>query len=311
MGDKLTDNEVIEVVKQRGGAWVFHRPVGGIGDAVMLLPAITGLKKQVGNDLVVVSCVDYIAPIFEHHPYIDYIMSYTGEQISKGIDYRALCALQDVGSVVHRYFSPCPAAVYEAENNPDIIKPRQDIFCDHAGVKFDIDNYCLTLTDDEKDIPLGEGMKYIVVQIRSHDRWRDYRHMKWLLEELARVGRKKDFLVITVDSTIDPEVQGVKAYTHRNIRFILGLISGAMLLIGPDSAWIHAAGALRVPTLGLFGPTNPAVRLRYHNVHWMPRFRRCGRQYCWYQPCVWRFCLATLRPKRIVRRVKNLIMEAV
>lgn len=309
VGEHLTDNEIVEIVKHRGGAWVFHRPVGGIGDAVMMLPAVTALKKQVGDDLVIMSCIDYIAPIFENHPYIDYMMSYTGAEISGGNDYRTLCALQNAGSVIHRYYHPCPAAIYESEHNPDIIRPRQDIFCDHVGVRFDVDNYFLTLTEEEKDIPLGEGMRYIVVQVRSHDWWRDYKHMNWLLAELARVGRKRDFLVITVDSTVNPDVDGVKSYTHRSIRFVLGLISGALMLVGPDSAWIHAAGALEIPTLGLFGPTNPAVRLRYRNAYWMPPgLCRAGRQYCWYQPCVWRFCLARLRPSKIIRRVKK-IME--
>jgi hypothetical protein len=313
LGNKLSDNEILEIVKQRSGAWVFHRPVGGIGDAVMLLPAITALKKQVGNDLLVVSCVDYIAPVFEHHPYVDYVMSYTGAEISEGKDEVVLGELENAGSVIHRYYHPCPASVYEAEHNPDITKPRQDIFCEHAGVEFDINNYCLTLTREEKELPFSElkGMRYIVVQVRSHDLWRNYLHMKWLLDELAWVGKKKDFLVVTVDSAIDPGMKGVVSYTHKSLRWIFGMISGAMLLIGPDSAFVHVAGALNVPILGLFGPTNPAVRLRYHNAHWMPRFKRCPRQYCWYKACAWRFCLATLRPRKIIRRVKDLIMEAV
>lgn len=302
---------IIDEVKQRGGAWVFHRPVGGIGDAVMMLPAVTALKKQVGDDLVVMSCIDYIAPVFQNHPYLDYILSYDHVEIGAGIDELTLKAMSDAGSVIHRYYHPCPAAIYESEHCPRITQSRQVIFCEHAGVEFDVDNYYLELNEEEKAFSdeLG-GDRYVVVQIRSHDKWRDYRHMKWFLVKLVSLGRKMDFRVVTIDSTIDLEVPGTVAYTHTHLRKIFGLINGAIMLVGPDSAFIHVAGALKVPTLGLFGPTNPAVRMKYHNAHWMPWFKRCRKQYCWYMPCKWRFCLSTLKPRKILRRVKDIVMEA-
>ena len=96
----LLDNEVFEIVRASGGAWVVSRPVGGIGDAIMILPSLTALKKQIGDDLLIVSCVDYVKPIFAHNPYVDIIMSYDSAEISQGIQKQSLAILQDLDCII-------------------------------------------------------------------------------------------------------------------------------------------------------------------------------------------------------------------
>ena len=41
------------------------------------------------------------------------------------------------------------------------------------------------------------------------------------------------------------------------------LINNCNLIIANDSGPMHIAGALKVPTLGIFGPTNPAAHRPY------------------------------------------------
>jgi ADP-heptose:LPS heptosyltransferase len=85
------------------------------------------------------------------------------------------------------------------------------------------------------------------------------------------------------------------------------------MLIGPDSSMVHIAGALGenhdVRVLGIFGPTDPGVRLRYNKAYWMEGFDRCKRQHCWYVPCRGKFCLKTLSPSKVLGRVKGILME--
>ena len=50
----LTRDELVEYARQIGGFIVVYRPVGGIGDAVMILPAMTGLSKVWENVPIVV-----------------------------------------------------------------------------------------------------------------------------------------------------------------------------------------------------------------------------------------------------------------
>jgi len=304
------DEEPLEAIRQAGGGYVLWRPVGGIGDAIMMLPAITALKRET-EEIIAVVCVDYIAPVIERNKYVDYVLPYDGEEISKGIDQRAMGLLYDLGAVLLRYYNPCPAATYEAATCPDIYKPRQDIFCDFADVSFDIDNYCFEVEDEDNTILDELPERYIVAQLRSHDKWRDYPYIKLLLWYLVKLGKALDFTVITVDSTKKYDVKGVVSYTQTRLGYIFAIIKHSLMFVGMDSMGVHAAGALRVPSLGIFGPTDPKVRLRYYNAHWMPRFKRCRRQYCWYLPCKWRFCLRALSAKRVANQTEQIIKGAV
>jgi len=218
--------------------------------------------------------------------------------------------LYDLGAVLLRYYNPCPAATYEAQECPKIYKPRQSIFCDFAGVVFDRDNYCFELEEEDRELQSELPGRYVVVQLRSHDKWRDYPYVPWLLQELVKLGKEIDFRVVTVDSTERYDVKDVISYSHLPLGDVFGVIDGCLLFIGPDSMGIHAAGALQKPSLGIFGPTNPRVRLRYYNAHWMPGFRRCKRQYCWYLPCRWKLCLRVLTARAVVRQARRIIEEA-
>ena len=51
-----------------------------------------------------------------------------------------------------------------------------------------------------------------------------------------------------------------------NLLELAATIAGARVFCGVDTAAMHLADAMRVPTLALFGPTNP--------FHWMPRHTR-------------------------------------
>jgi len=310
---KLTDNEIFEIVRKRGGAWVISRPVGGIGDAVMILPSITALKKQVGDDLVIVSCVDYVEPIFSHNPYVDYIMSYDGDEISQGIQKQSLAILRDLDCIIYKLYSPDPAALYEAQNEPYIIKSRQDVWCEYCDVEFDTNNYCLYLDKHEKNArkELGINDRYVIVQLRSHDGWRDYPKVltNTLLYDLVKLGKKLDFEVVAIDSTQESSIKKVRSLHHMHLDVVLGVLHGAMMLIGPDSMGVHVKGALGNGSVyGIFGPTNPSVRLKYPNAYWNEPHKRCKRQYCWYHPCKFRLCLSSLRPGKIVNSVSDILV---
>lgn len=327
----LTGKEVFELIQMEGKATVVYRPVGGIGDAIMLLPVVTALREKIGNDMLVVSCIDYVAPVFQNHPDVDYVFTYDGAEVSEGRDLKDLGVLKDFGSTIHRFFYPCPAALYESKYNPyrlsefghtlptyrNILRSRQEVFCEHADVEFSVDNYKLQVPVEYKEIYKEYGLneydgRYVVVQLRSHDAWRDYPRVKWLLNELVHLGKKEFFQVATIDSTQLVNIKGVVSLANLNLMEVFGLLYKAMLVIGPDSMACHVKGAMGGHVLGLYGPTDPKVRLKYKYAHWMAPFRKCGRQYCWYTPCKYRFCLSSksMRPKNIVRRTRNILQEA-
>lgn len=311
---RLNFDELLDYIKSIGGAIVVWRPVGGIGDAVMMLPAVTALRTEWGDAVpIIVLCVDYIEPIFRHHPDVDCVISLTQDEIGRYEDRIKAEQLAGAGAIIHPLYYPCPAAEYEAACNPYIDKSRQAIFAEACDVKFNGGGYNVKLSEEElntsKDWNIGD--RYVMVHLRSHDKWRDYPKIltQALLIKLVKLGTKHDFEVLSVDSVFDYGIKKVRAIHHTHLNSIMGIIAGAMMLVGPDSAMVHIAGALDVDTLGIFGPTDPEIRLKYSRAYWMKGFERCGRQHCWYCPCRNKYCLKTLKPVTVANRVEKILME--
>ena len=307
----MIKEEIFEVIKSRiGDVVVIYRPVGGIGDGVMILPAITALRIQNPNSLIIILCIDYIEVVFEHNNVVDHIISYTEGELNDRDDIQDLTILKKLGCIIHFLHHPCPAAEYESLACPGIYKSRQAIFAEACGVEFDRDYYNFVLHDDELEAPVLMDLpeRYVVVQLRSHDRWRNYRYNKWLLYNLVATGKKFDFGVVTIDANQWYDIKGVRGIYQTPMPFIFGVLAKALLVIGPDSSFPHVAGAMGIPVLGLFGPTNPIVRLHYEHAYWMPRYSKCARQWCWYHPCEHRFCM-TYKPREIVDKAVQIIQR--
>ena len=49
-----------------------------------------------------------------------------------------------------------------------------------------------------------------------------------------------------------------------DVRKIAALMNRAELIMCPDSAILHLAGALKKPSLSFFGPTDPRARINYY-----------------------------------------------
>jgi len=307
----LTREGLLDYIRSVGGGIAIYRPVGGIGDAAMILPAVTALRKAWGDVPIIMICIDYIEPVFRHHPDIDVVVGFTQEEINRGDHHFFTMECSEVGCEVYKLYDPCPGVVYESEYSPYITKSRQDLFAEACDVEFDMRNYRLELTEEEKDIPnvLGLNDRYMAVHLRSHDKWRDYPkvYTKALLGKLYRWGKKQDIQIVTIDSTLSFEVKGVQAFHHMHLNTIFGILNKAMLVVGPDSSMVHLAGALGRDVLGIFGPTNPMVRLRYQKARWLGKFSRCNRQYCWYIPCSRKFCLSTLSPAKVMKSVRDIL----
>jgi len=310
----LTFKELLEYIKSIGGAIVVWRPVGGIGDAVMILPAITGLRAEWGEDVpIIVICIDYIDPIFRHHPDVDLVIALTADEIGAGKDLTIAIRLRKTGAIVYPLYYPCPAARYEADNLPYIVTSRQEIFATNCDVSPDSRDYNFAATENDMDsiskLPLQE--RYIVVHLCSHDKWRDYPKIltMGMLAKLARWRKKYDIQIVTIDTNQDFGIQGVYAIRDTHLNSIIAVIQNALMVIGPDSSMVHIGGALGRNVLGLFGPTNPGVRLHYPSVHCLGKFDGCERQYCWYAPCARKYCLSTLPPVRVVGLAKTILKK--
>lgn len=190
-----------------------------------------------------------------------------------------------------------------------IIESRQDIFCNTVGVPLDIDNYNVKFSTKEKEFAksfLNGDSKAVGIQTHSSTTARDYVYMSDMIDYVA--SQVDSVVLFGTKHIYKGDRENVKCAMMPNIRNIWAIIERMSLFIGVDSFGIHAAGAVGVPTYGIFGPTDPRCRLtHYKNATWNKRWsfpvikrgfkRGCGRQYCWYKPCKARPCLNAVSPK--------------
>jgi ADP-heptose:LPS heptosyltransferase len=97
-------------------------------------------------------------------------------------------------------------------------------------------------------------------------------------------------VLVTDDQPLEPAIAKLVLQTPsainvataiNSVRLLGSLIAGASLIIGPDSSSIHFAAAFETPTIGIWGPFDPACRTAYYpnQIHlW-------HRQLCKHSPC--------------------------
>ena len=95
------------------------------------------------------------------------------------------------------------------------------------------------------------------VQPCTDESYRNVPHIRHIVEMLARHA-----LVLVFGGVLPAEVgnPGVIQAQGLDVRRSFALASGCDVLVTPDSAFFHLAGALDLPCVGLFGPTDGRVR---------------------------------------------------
>lgn len=303
-------NELLDLISSNLKVVVFGR-ASGMGDAITILPAITAKRKELGQDVIFVMLASsYLATVFEHNDCLNFIVSYSREQIDSFCNVRHINYIKQTNAILHDFEHECPCGVHEESTVIAKRRSRVEIFAEYCGVEFDINNYNFKLHDNDLDSPkrLNLPDRYIAVGVRSSGLWKDYRYMKWLITYFVRLGKKYDFQVVTLDQDIKFGVKGALGLTGEILSDVYGVLAGSLATVSMCSGYAHVAGALEVPIFGLYGPTPPNLFLRYKKVSWLPKFKRCKRQYCWYTPCKVKPCLS-IHPKKVITHFKQTLQR--
>jgi len=251
------------------GKKIFLFRSGGIGDLMFMLPLVHYIKKFFDVEIKVATTTTYTS-IFRNNPYVDkiIIMPFKVEELEN--------------SDLHLMFENV------IENNPEAEKNHAvDLFFGQAGIDYK------GISDEEKipklflsedELKKGEvvvnrlsgnmkNSKKIGIQISASSPIRTFPLDKFvdIIEELV----EKDYFVFLFGGyRQSEEASYIESIVKKNlcnlIKFKLSLRDSIIitkfldLVIAPDSAFIHIAGALGVPIIGLYGCFPSLVRMRYY-----------------------------------------------
>lgn len=283
----------------------------GLGDMLMVTPALAALKAKYPDKKIEVACRNNVAPVLQNNPNIDKI-----SDCESNFNYRRYYMVIDVSS---------PCAHYESariSSRREVQKSRVEIFAEAMNVREKIRSLVpeYNVTSEEtkwaKEF-MSKSCKTnkpkIAVGTRSAEIYRDWpqEYNKKLFEEL-----KNDYEIILLDHAREELYENIIDAAGFSIRKAIAILSECDGLITVDTGLLHFASALNIPTVALFGPIDYRPRCKgYSNVIVATANLDCS-------PC-WRNstmkckktghvkgisqCMTNMKPKQIASIVKRKI----
>lgn len=237
------------------------RKQGGAGDVLMTLPTVKAIVKKYNATITYGTDFDYmdglLVDILKGIPYIKNLIPF--RQINEE-NFHAVLDLT------------CPCVAHEQLRAPPI--HRIDLFARYAGITLEDRTIDYIVTPEERAWALEfvqsrylDKTPLVLVQSCSSSLHRDCPApiVKKVIEGLLSKGLKILFTKSGYDSVkTNYNYAGTFPLENFNIRQIAALMEQSQLVMCPDSLMLHLASALHLPTLTLFGPTDPRARINYH-----------------------------------------------
>lgn len=253
MGRPLREHE-----DMNGMRILFVRP-GGFGDLLFLTPIMRSLKLRWPGLKIDVACFERFGLALLNNPAVDRIIPYPFEQ-GQLDEYDAHYFLENV-----------------IEGNPMAITDHAiDVVADYLGWPMDDPkekgmHYFLTQPEYEaalRRFPRIKGGRRLAVQVAASSPVRTYPYEK-TIEVICRILKKgwEVFLLGAPHSIAAPRLPGLYNLTEAkpslDFRESVAAMATCDVVLAPDSALVHVAGALKMQTVALYGPFPADLRTRY------------------------------------------------
>lgn len=280
------------------------RNTGGIGDILMQSIIATELKRIQPNSHIVYQVPENYLAIPKHNPCVDEVQVVETPFVEDGFDKTI------------KLSQPCPASVYESRRGPDITKDRIDLFLEAAGIKAKDKslNYQVKPEERKWTEEFLKGRKAldkikIGFELRSIEKRRDWIRWKELAKLIHKSIKNSKVFIFDHDAKMawkDKKVINVCGFPIEDVAAIIEQLD---LIIGPDTGLLHLAGAVGTKILGLFGPTNPIMRLNtYKGADWIWLVKKFKCMPCWYSfDCGNAKCLNAITPHMVLKKIKKML----
>jgi hypothetical protein len=319
LGYGLVRHDARSAMRKRGeapiNAILVTRAMGGIGDLLMMTPGLRALAKAHPGAEIHFAVPRQYFPLFN------------GNDDIRCVDIEST-DLDPARYLGWFNLTDCPAARIESRQAPNVRVGRIEIFARALGLsartvqgaaarpRYVISSSEQAAAESEAQSIRRPGRPLVGLQWQAADSYRDYPHNMELLRLLAV---RSSVLVFGARQPLDPGLDGVRTVS-KPLREAFALAARCDLLVGPDSSFLHLAGALAVPMVLISGPVDGVLRAKpYPSVVTMVPNRHdfpCAP--CWRNENIncylsWKresVCLRSIRPAEIAARVDSLLFPA-
>jgi heptosyltransferase-2 len=262
-----------------------------LGDAVMALPAVRNLKTLLGDDPLVVAAPEKLAALWEKCPFVDDVLTlqqprnikFTAQQLREGNFGSAVLLPNSLRAAVEARLAKIPQRLGYARGGRGLLLTRTILAPGRDPARLHQRFYYLDLIaalggPSDPSLPklrkdpttVSTGFRGLVIAICPGAEYGPAK--RWPVENFVVVARHfmatRRAKIVLLGAPGDapaaeelvrqlPKVENLVGKTSLS-EFMTALVSSRMVICN-DSGAMHVASALGVPTLAVFGSTEPAL----------------------------------------------------
>jgi len=243
---------------------------GGIGDVLLITPTLRALKRSHPGCRIYVYCITKAhEEALRNNQYIDRLIHLGSSKLKRGIYYLLYQLFGREKIHMLNYGRLAPSLFYK--------KNAAKIIGEMIGVEIDDPRPDCFLAEEEETDGRRVVSSYpnpVVIHVTG----KCTPNKSWSIknwEELVTRNPSYNFLQLGLPD--DELVRGAVDLRGTSLRQAFGIIKAAKAFIGIDSAFAHAATALRTPAVVLFGASTPMVwgHEGNQNLYQAPRCSPC------------------------------------
>ena len=223
---------------------------GGIGDLILMMPAIKEFRKRYPDKIIGLFCKDAYKFLYKNNPYVDWVKG----QIVSDEDWieslSKLDVLFDLSGVTN--------GTDEGQKIDAVEYFGKKLYLDSLRdkvPKLSIEGDSLFVPKDSKD--------YVVIGMETSSLLRRWSFKRWEITMNLLIEKGYNIVLVGQNFT-EGTLPVVNLIGKLNLMQLLGVIKHSKMVLASDTGLLHIAGALEVPFVGLFGPIKPEYRVQHY-----------------------------------------------
>lgn len=242
---------------------LFVRP-GGFGDLLFLTPTIAEIKRRFPKVQIYVACFDRFKPVLLNNPDVTDVISYP-------VPLSEIREQKEDAEVCWHDFDAIIWLEGIIEKNPEALNTHAvDLIAKRCALDLTDRRMRYFVTKEELAAAItefpkkSERDKRVGIQMTASGHCRMYPHMLEVAKKLWMDGREV-FLFGGPGEIKTNEPDGIVnlMMLGKSFRESCAILMTCDVLVAPDSALTHVAGALNIPCVALYGPFPWTLRTAY------------------------------------------------